>query len=126
MGSIGVGGGQRITTGEFDDFFIVVTLQPYQPLPIEGSSHWRVPLSPLPGGHPTRPCAFIFANNQRDANKLTDKVQRTGRPSAAIVTLIVRGHITIWPACHAKGLLRGEIQMDNRRGHEAAAQQEAA
>ncbi len=37
-GSIGVRGGQRVTTGEFDNFSILVTLKPYQPLPIEWSS----------------------------------------------------------------------------------------
>jgi hypothetical protein len=37
-GSIGVGGGQRVTTQEFDIFSIVITPQPYHTLPIEGSS----------------------------------------------------------------------------------------
>ena len=41
----------------------------------------------------------------------------TGCPSAAIVTPLACGHITIQPACHAKGLLGGEVQMDNRRGY---------
>ena len=33
------GGGQRVTTQEFDNFSIIVTLQPHQPLLIKGSSH---------------------------------------------------------------------------------------